>query len=94
MQKKDTNETSVCSQDIWEFSTSLAAATVSNCGACDSDVSAPCIRFVRKKKESKCELATVSPRRSFAKNQVLEELHVVINRIYISTYVNNRIILS
>ena len=62
--KKDTNETSVCSQDIREFSTSLAAATVSNCGASDSDVSALCIRFVRKKKELlSYDNGTVSPRR-------------------------------
>ena len=87
--RKDTNETSVCSQDIWEFSMSPAAATVSNCGASDSDVSALCIRFVRKKKELlRCDIATVSPRRSSAKNHVLEELHVVMNRICISTYVN------
>ena len=87
--RKDTNETSVCSQDIWEFSMSPAAATVSNCGASDSDVSALCIRFVRKKKELlRCDIATVSPRRSSAKNHVLQELHVVMNRICISTYLN------
>ena len=45
-------------------------------------------RFARKKELLRCEIATVSPRRSSAKNRVLQELHVVMNRICISTYVN------
>ena len=41
-----------------------------------------------KKELLRCDIATVSPRRSSAKNHVLEELHVVMNRICICTYVN------